>query len=112
MALVVTKLPGQAAEVQDVEDLSLRFLQSCVGGSIELVRLSREWAMWVNEEGLLKGLEPNMLMPTQIIVGPVVVTSLSGGKTVGLQPEDVEEVRITLDAMAEAYDILKSRGEL
>lgn len=105
MALVVIKHPGFIAEVHDVDLSTIGFLRSVVGGSIELVRLSNEWDMWVNEEGKLLNLEPNLLFPRDIVVGSVVVTGHSGENTVGLKGDDVEQIKITLDARAVALEI-------
>lgn len=92
---VIVKYPREAARVQKV-DMSdnphgwLDFLKGVVGGKLELVRLTPKFDLWLNEEGKLLDLEPNLLMPSDIIVGPVVITGHKGAETIGLESEDAE----------------------
>lgn len=108
MAKVVIKHPGFNAEVHDVdlEKDILYFLRSVVGGSIELVRLSPEWDMYVNEEGKLLGLQSNMMFPNDVIVGSIVVTGHKGAETVGLHHRDLDAICRFLDACAISKDEL------
>lgn len=114
MSKVVIKHPGTPASVHEVDlgMLGFRFLRSIVGGPIELVRLSKDWDMWVNGEGKLLRLTPTLWMPTDIIAGSVIVTGSNGEKTVGLQDEQVDEVVILLDAMGEALELVESRHNI
>lgn len=73
MATVI-KVDGSTHEISKFPKLPA--LQQAVGGYIELVRLSGGRVMYVNEEGRLNGLLPNMAastMANQVIVGDVVV---------------------------------------
>lgn len=52
---------------------SLGNLQKTVGGYIEAVPLTDKIVMICNEEGKLKGLEPNFHLPFDTIVGTVII---------------------------------------
>jgi hypothetical protein len=80
------KTNGQVIGVtpRNGESFTLEELQDFVGGYIELVRLSEDVVMFVNEEGKLNGLHVNpkatilasaeeAIGPTDIIVGDAVV---------------------------------------
>lgn len=57
-------------------DVNLESLQMVVGGYIEPIRLKDGGLMYVNEEGRLTGLPPNIaasLLASTMIVGDVVV---------------------------------------
>lgn len=59
------------------EEQPLEVLQKVVGGWIEHVQLRDGRSMWVNEEGLMKGLAYNPKaseMAGRSIVGPVAIT--------------------------------------
>jgi anthranilate/para-aminobenzoate synthase component II len=60
------------------EHLGLNYLQQYVGGYIEHVALRDGTHLWVNEEGLIKGLPINLLasaMYGSVICGDVVLLS-------------------------------------
>lgn len=96
---VVVKQPGQPAEIVMVDWAdNLSYLQSVVGGYIELVYLSPELDMYINEEGKLLELEPNLSFPGDTIVGPVVVCSHDDeGDTIGLTVAQAELIREVLN---------------
>lgn len=94
---VVVKYPGQPAEVREVDWSNdphgcLDFLKGVVGGKLELVRITPKFDMWINEEGKIDGLEPNLMFPGDVIVGPVVIAGHKGEDTVGLELEDAKDV--------------------
>lgn len=63
---------------------SLENLQSVVGGYIEHVNLGDGLALICNEEGKLKGMEPNFVITSGLgylideIVGPVIIAGVKG----------------------------------
>lgn len=83
MKYKVLSADGAVAFVEnDKSHADLKLLQDAVGGYIEVVTLSNDWLMIVNEEGKLKGLPINDLATamyyinygeTDIIVGDVVL---------------------------------------
>jgi len=63
------------------KEQSLEALQGIVGGWIEHVQLRDGRSMWVNEEGLMKGLPVNVKaseMAGRMIVGSVAITPSRG----------------------------------
>lgn len=78
---VVYKKPGHVPEVIDVPN-ELRPLQKLVGGYIEVVHLGDDFLMICNEEGKLKGLEPNIFLlrgtDVEDVVGPIIILNDAG----------------------------------
>lgn len=81
-------------------------VSNAVGGYIEAVQLGsvtrgRNICLWLNEEGKLKNLKPNLVLATietgkvlDVVVGDVVITSTTtSGDTVGLNDKELEFVR-------------------
>jgi hypothetical protein len=102
---VVIMRPGQPPEVDSISD-GLSGLQNVVGGWIEqagMLSLStkRQVVLYCNEEGKLRGLEPNFTRRDgEVIVGPVVAVRLD---------EHGNEIAMTLE---EAADVSKQLAEL
>ncbi len=69
--------PDAPMEMRIVDDVDLRTLQELVGGYIQLVQMQEiDGDMYVNEEGLLMGLEYNAKasdLTGQYIVGTAVI---------------------------------------
>lgn len=80
------------------EDKVLELLQTTVGGLIEAVTLEPGIVMWVNEEGLIRGLPVNRLASLMhsngreaitVITGDVIITGMDQkGETRGLPIEE------------------------
>jgi hypothetical protein len=88
---VVYKEPGKAAEVRDIEN-DLPVLQGLVGGYIEALNVVPPLLLICNEEGKLRGLQPNLDLRGRydVIVGPVLFTkSNSEGDFVSLNDIDI-----------------------
>lgn len=92
-----------------------RHLQKYVGGLIDVVALAPDMDMWVNDEGLILNLEPNLAAtvlaaylrrraPLTPFVGPVVFTGGADdeGETRSLSDEAVELLHKSVRMMAEA----------
>lgn len=73
---VVIKNPGTNPIIQDIPN-ELKALQDLVGGPIEVVHLVREnnkhILAIVNENGKIYGLEPNISIGYDVLVGPVIL---------------------------------------
>lgn len=82
---VIVKIPYAEAYDMVIED-ELQSYQRIVGGPIETVPFLSDCLLIVNEEGRLQGLEPNISIRGETIVGPVIV--------VGLGEEDFADVPI------------------
>lgn len=77
---------GTDGSVKEIQlEPGLKPMQQIVGGYIEMVSLPIGWdrrglaVLWVNEEGLLKGLPENELassLAQQRLVGPALLTGL------------------------------------
>ena len=83
--LAVIKLPGQEPETREIGN-TLKQLQALVDGWIETVTLSRDIVIVMNEEGRLRGMEPNVLG----FVGPLVFVGRDGDDFRGLTEREAE----------------------
>lgn len=72
---------------------TLKDLQECVGGFIQMVMLSETAAIICNEEGKLNGLDANRWYYNDIIVGDFIIVGIDGEDTVSLSDEDIEEYK-------------------
>lgn len=91
----VYKQPCHVPEVIDVPN-ELRPLQKLVGGYIEVVRLTDGFILICNEEGKLKGLEPNIFLisGTNVdeVVGPILIVKDAGEEFGELTEEETNTV--------------------
>ena len=122
MSYCVTLSPNGDITIQpfppETEDGNLKFLQSEVDGYIERVGVncgSFPLDMWVNEEGLLVGLEPNELASyiadknyhsySAYIVGNAVITGSNGPNTRGLTLDEVKAISDTAHDFADLHGL-------
>jgi len=93
---VIVARVGQNPVVEEMED-SLDAMQDIVGGYIERVRLGDTVDMWFNEEGRLKGLPMNRLVPDDYgnqwdICGNLFLASHNDeGDTTSLSNDDLKK---------------------
>lgn len=85
---VVVKKARKPAEIKWIEN-ELETYNEIVGGWIETFGLTDEILIVLNEEGKIKGLEPNLVIPChggmkEYIVGDVVFVSIGGQDFGGL----------------------------
>lgn len=69
---VIFKAPGCLPEIRDIPN-ALSALQEAVGGHIELVKLSYDFALVCNEEGRILGLPYNCDVYGVPYVGPILL---------------------------------------
>jgi len=105
-----------SVEVKEIEEIEYDTLYEGVNGLVELVSLNRDIDMWVNEEGKVIGLEPNLfatliwkkVFPNpDVIMGNVVITggADSEGNTVGLSDASIMEIlNLIEDGLNEALN--------
>lgn len=122
MSYSVTLSPNGDITIQpfppETEDGNLAFLQNEVNGYIERVGISCgpfPLDMWVNEEGLLIGLEPNDLASymadknyesySAYIVGNAVITASNGPDTRGLTLDEVKAISDTAHDFADLHGL-------
>jgi hypothetical protein len=106
MPNLVVKRPFLDPEVVEVDDLGYETFQDLVGGTIDAVQLplpegSRTLSLYVHDEGLMSGLQPNVINPADphsLLVGPVVFSACD---------EDGEEVPLTETEIALGVTLLK-----
>jgi hypothetical protein len=90
-------------EVMEVEQIEYDTLYEAVNGLVELVSINEDIDMWLNEEGKINGLEPNIIASLiynkvfpnfDVIMGDVVITGGADdeGNTVGLSDESIHDV--------------------
>ena len=74
---VLVKEPGKAPEEREIES-TLEAFQAIVGGHVEGVCIFDDLCCYINDEGKLKNLEPNFVIPVcrapgyDIVCGPAV----------------------------------------
>lgn len=90
MIEVIEKLPGKAARIRMIDN-TLKAFQDFVGGYIEAVTLPDGVVMICNEEGKWMGLEPNITITRDVIVGPVLFCGASG--------EEFADVPVSIDQL-------------
>jgi hypothetical protein len=93
----------------DEKFVGYRTLSDGVGGMIEIVTLSDELTMWVNEEGKMDGLPYNNIASRLFdkvfgvfvdeIVGDVIISGGTDddGETLGLTDDQIEKLTTVLD---------------
>ena len=102
-ALVLTTNNTVEVEQDTDEFVSYATLSRAVGGMIEAVTLPNGLTLWVNEEGKMDGLAPNVYATrlfvsafgaVDVIVGNAIVTGGADddGETLGLTDEQVAEL--------------------
>lgn len=87
---VIAKQPHEAAYVTRIKN-TLEAFQAFVGGYIQAVPLSQDVIMICNEEGKFLGLEPNITILPDVIVGPVLFCGVDG--------DDFADVPISIDQL-------------
>ena len=95
----IEKRPGQPLTLRWIED-NLDKYQAVVGGYIETVPLDGVPGIVLicNEEGKIRGLEPNVINGADVIVGPVIAARVSGEDFGSLTESDLETVIEALEA--------------
>ena len=90
---VIFKEPGKEPRTMIIPN-TLKMLQDLVGGYIETIRVSDRAILIMNEEGKLKGLEPNFFFGAigDIIVGPVLIVGDGGEDFTDLPEDEAEEI--------------------
>ena len=75
---VILKRPDEVfGHVTNISD-TLENLQRTVGGPIEVFRIADDMAVICNEEGKLLGLEENMRIGSEILVGNLIFIGVDG----------------------------------
>lgn len=103
---VVIRRQNEDFKIEEVDNLNLKYLQSKVGGYIELVSWYNQLSdlnidMWINEEGKsIQGLLPTFIVVDSkdeikdIIMGDVVFTSCDNeGNTIGLNDIQAQKIK-------------------
>ena len=90
---VLYKLPGQDPRSMVIPN-ELGVMQQLVGGHIETLRISDKGILVMNEEGKIRGLEPNFFLGAigDTIVGPVLVVGEDGEDFASLPDDEAEEI--------------------
>ena len=80
---------------------TLENLQKTVEGHIEILPLGRGVIAVLNEQGKILGLDPNMKVPGDILVGTIVLCGTSG--------EDLADIPISFQEWKEMKDNLEGK---
>lgn len=97
---VILVHPAADAKVLIVDATNtLESLQALVGGMIEGISVVAGVDGYINEEGKILGMPPNVKIPYDMICGPIVFTRTDDeGETVSVEDGDLEKVQKWLDA--------------
>lgn len=90
---VMIKKVGRDPEVVEIND-ELSVYQEIVGGYIEVFPLWNNILCVCNEEGKLKGLQPNFKYRNDIICGDVIFISARGEDFTGLNEVQIEMLNV------------------
>lgn len=91
----IIKEVGKNPVVADIKN-ELEDIQSVVGGYIEIVPselYNANIAVICNEEGLLMGLEPNMVIGYNVVVGNILFVGVDGEDFCDLSDEQIELIK-------------------
>ena len=88
---VIVKEPGESPKRVTI-DGSLESLQRLVGGYIEHISFTKTTGILVNEEGKLRKLAANIILPEDILVGTVVFVGESGEEFVDVPDEEADVI--------------------
>lgn len=89
--IVVTKKPNEKPLLVEIEN-ELSELQRIVGGHIQIVQLAPKIVIICDDEGKLKGYEPNLECGLDILVGTVIFAGVNGDDLTSLNDEQLEIV--------------------
>ena len=93
---VVIKDPGKEPFIKRIED-DLTTYQEILGGMMEMVPFEKGQVLLCNDEGKLKGLEPNLILPSgEIIVGTAIIVGTDGEEFRSLTDEEAKEAILWL----------------
>lgn len=96
---VVIKEPGKEPFIKEIED-DLTTYQEILGGMMEMVPFEKGQVLLCNEEGKLKGLEPNLILPSgEIIVGTAIIVGTDEEEFRSLTDEEAKEAILWLPIM-------------
>lgn len=96
----VLKVAGQASSAVDVPN-DLTFLQTLIGGYIEVVGLFDNVVAICDEEGKLKHLKTNFPLGDDVIVGTVLFTGTDEDEFSDLTDEQISRIRTEILKEAE-----------
>ncbi len=100
---VVKKIPGQPAEVLELPELDYTYMKNLIdGGMLQVISVPMPGGvqdLWMDEEGKLKALPRNFVIPHYIgamagdfVVGPCFFAQATDeGKSTGLNADEVEQ---------------------
>lgn len=104
--LAVYKKPGEKAELIEVQNV-LEDFQSLVQGNIEVVnigpyiyrteRISQRYLLICNETGKLDGLDANIVLGSDIVVGNIVVVAAGIDDFTSLTDDEAEKIKNELN---------------
>lgn len=116
MHKVLTITTDNEVSIKEVDSVEYETLYEAVNGLVELVSINEDVDMWLNEDGKVNGLEPNVLATLlfnkvfpdfDVIMGDVIITGGADdeGNTVGLSDASIIDIFATLqDAIQQAVN--------
>lgn len=96
---VMYKKVNQEPEVIEVDFKSLKELQALVGGSLQTVPIGAKILLVCNEDGIIEGLEPNVVIGEEVILGDIFFCSFDDEDFVGLTDTQIGALKINFGLM-------------
>ena len=108
MEKVISIRTDNTVEIKQVESIEYETLYEAVNGLVELASIDDDIDMWLNEEGKINGLEPNIIASLiwnkvfpnfDVIMGDVIITGGvdEEGNTVGLSDKSIQDVMALIE---------------
>ena len=92
---ILYKEPGKAPRTMLIPQ-KLDVMQQLVDGYIETIRVSDKTVLIVNEEGKLKGMDPNFILAVNdridMILGPAIFCGEDGEDFVSLPDDELDRI--------------------
>jgi hypothetical protein len=93
---VIFKKPNQKAEILNIKN-DYKELQKLVSGHLDHVLIAKDVGIYVNDEGLINELEPNMVLwdnelnVVEVLVGNIVIVQHKAEYDVSLSEKNIEK---------------------
>ena len=89
---LIIKNPNQKPSIENIDE---KDFNKIIGGWLEVVRLPGhpDISIWVDDEGKLKKLQPNFMLPYDVIVGTVIFAGVKGEDLIDLTSKQIKIIQ-------------------
>ena len=93
---VIIKEPGRASYYDTIPN-ELRILQQCVDGNIETVTISSDTVIICDDEGRIKGKQPNVRIANVDFCGTIIVAGKAGDELIDIPRALQNDMRVMVN---------------